>query len=84
MIECGFVATDDQALAARPYRRLRVDPRFAQQILRSERCVHDPWIIAQKLGSEVSAAKSSDGPNPYFVHNKILYLIIHVLYIYNN
>ena len=28
-----------------------------------------PRIIAQKLGSEVCAAKSLDGPNPYFAHN---------------
>ena len=31
--------------------------------------MRDPRIIAQKLGSEVCAAKSSDGPNPYFAHN---------------
>ena len=31
--------------------------------------MHDPRIIALKLGSEVCAAKSSDGPNPYFAHN---------------
>ena len=30
---------------------------------------HDPRIIAQKFGSEVCAAKSSDCLNPYFVHN---------------
>ena len=50
-------------------RRLRADPRFAQQILGSEVCVRDPRIIAQKLGSEVCAAKSSDGLNLYFAHN---------------
>ena len=38
------------------------------QILGSEVCVHNPRIIAQKLGTEVCAAKSSDGPNPYFAH----------------
>ena len=32
-------------------------------------CVHDPRITAQKLESEVCAAKSSDCPNPYFAHN---------------
>ena len=36
--------------------------------------MRDPRIIAQKLGSEVCAAKSSDGPNPYFAHN--IYIII--------
>ena len=50
-------------------RRLRADPRFAQQIVGSEVCVRDPRIIVHKLGSEVCAAKSSDGPNPYFSHN---------------
>ena len=54
-------------------RRLRADPRFAQQILGSEVCVRDPRIMAQKLGSEVCAAKSSDGPNPYIAHN--IYII---------
>ena len=49
-------------------RKLRADPRLAQQILRSEVSMHDPRITAQKLGSEVCAAKSSDGSNPYFVH----------------
>ena len=45
--------------------------------------MRDPRIIAQKLGSEVCAAKSSDGPNPYFAHNiyiyKIDYTQIHVM-----
>ena len=50
-------------------RRLCADPRFAQQIVGSEVCVRDPRIIVQKLGSKVCAAKSSDGPNPYFSHN---------------
>ena len=31
--------------------------------------MRDPRIMAQKLGSEVCAAKSSDGPNPYFAQN---------------
>ena len=39
-------------------RRLRADSRFAQQNRGSEVCMRDPRIIAQKLGSEVSAAKS--------------------------
>ena len=34
-----------------------------------EDCVRDPRIIAQRLGSEVCAAKSSDGPNPHLAHN---------------
>ena len=43
-----------------------MDPRFA---CGSEVCVRDPRIIVQKLGSEVCAEKSLDGPNPYFAHN---------------
>ena len=39
-------------------RRLRVDSRFAQQILGSDVCVRNTRIIAPKLGSEVCAAKS--------------------------
>ena len=49
------------------------DPRIIAQILGSEVCVRDPRIIAQILGSEVCAAKSSDGPNPYFAHNKYIF-----------
>ena len=60
-------------------RRLRADPRFAQQILGSEVCVSDPRIIAQKPGSEVCAAKSSDGPNPYFAHNIYAHIYTHLL-----
>ena len=50
-------------------RILRADPRFVQQILVSEVYVYDPRIIAQKLGSEVCTAKSSDGLNLYLAHN---------------
>ena len=39
------------------------------QVVGSEVCMRDPRIIVQKLGSEVCAAKSLDGPNPYFAHN---------------
>ena len=38
------------------------------QILGSEVYVRDPRIIAKKLRTEVCAAKSSDGPNPFFAH----------------
>ena len=44
-------------------------PRFAQHICRSEVCLRNPRIAAQKLRSEVCTAKSSDGLNPYFTHN---------------
>ena len=60
-----------RGLRIRGLRNKSVDPRFVQQILGSEVCVRDPRIIAQKLGSEVCAAKSLDGPNPYFAHNNI-------------
>ena len=61
------------------FRRLRANPRLAQQILGSEVCMCDPRILAQMLGSEVCTAKSSDGLNPYFackiyVSNWTMYL----------
>ena len=71
VIDRGFVVTDARGLVAN-LARLRVNPRFAQHILGSKVCVHGPKIIAQKLESEVCAAKSSDGPNPYFAHNKYI------------
>ena len=40
-------------------RRLRADPRFACAIIG----------LLRKARTEVCAAKSSDGPNPYFAHN---------------
>ena len=46
-----------------------MDLRFAQQILGSDVCVRNPRIIAPKLRSEVCAAKSYDGTNPYFALN---------------
>ena len=55
-IDREFVAADGRGLVAR-----------SQKIAcGSEVCMRNPRIIAQKLGSEVCAAKSSDGPNPYF------------------
>ena len=46
-----------------------LDLKFDQQILGFEVCVHKPRIIVQKSGSDICAAKSSDGPNSYFLHN---------------
>ena len=70
-INCGFVDADGRAaLHARSIVGLL--PRVAEVWLhdpRSKVCMRDPRIIAQKLGSEVCAAKSSDGLNPYFAHN---------------
>ena len=61
-------------------RRLREDLKFAQQILGSEVCVHDPRIIAQKFKSEVWAVKSSDGPNPFFALNIYTMIVNYCMY----
>ena len=49
-IDRGFVVANAHGLVVN-LRRLRVDPRFAQQILGSEVCVRDTRIIVQKLRS---------------------------------
>ena len=41
----------EDCVQIRGLRSKSADPRFAQQILGSEVCVHDPTIMAQKLGS---------------------------------
>ena len=67
------------------------DPRFTQQILECDVCVRNPRIIAAKLGSEVCATKSNDGPNPYFALNIYVYSLLdqvhismHFTYMYMN
>ena len=82
-IDRGFVAADGRIWLRDP-RRLRADPRFAQQNprirgLRSNSS--DPMFTCAILGlfrSEVCAVKSSDGPNPYFAHNIYTEKIVHV------
>ena len=36
----------------------------------------DPRIIARKLGSEICTLKSLKGPNPFFMHNIHVYMIM--------
>ena len=77
-IDCDFVDVDGRA-ALRARSIVGLLPQMAEfgcaiiEDCGSEVCVRDPKIIAQKLGSEVCAGKSSDGPNPYFAHSIYTY-----------